>query len=554
LYTLSRTCRTPRPKSTCRHRKANYDTLNRLAGATDNQSGNPSTNYCWGYDPFGNRTIQVGSPAAFTAGSPTCTPASGASFTSTWANYNANNQFTATSQALGGVPYDAAGNVLYDGVCSYLYDAEGRICAVVNTPVPNMTVMTGYIYGADGTRVAKGTITALSCDPAANGFHTINDYVLDPAGEQVTEMGMDANNSMAWQHTNVWAGGNLVATYDPDGLHFHLTDPLGTRRSQTDYAGVVEQTCSSLPFGDSLACTVSIQAPTEHHFTGKERDTESGNDYFEARYYSSSMGRFMSPDPANAGADPANPQSWNMYSYALNNPLNLIDPNGLFCVWDVGSYDSPDDPQTGSISQCSGPNGAGGTWYEGSPSDYGLSEDWSSTPNAGLAADVAAGQAAVDDSNSPIIRSDTWGGSNASSVDWGWWGAFGSSFATNFVSRSFYKQEFQKGGCLNTFVHATAEAANPLSSSPSVSSDVAGGAVAAVPDFRYNAALAYAASRTNVLGGQGLIAPWKSIPYNNILNGTATSTLAVGGLGYLDGALAQGFLVEVEQAANGDCQ
>lgn len=62
-------------------------------------------------------------------------------------------------------------------------------------------------------------------------------------------------------------------------------------------------------------------------FTGKERDTESGNDYFGARYYGSSMGRFMSPDDGT-GQHPNDPQSWNYYSYALNNPLRYIDPNG----------------------------------------------------------------------------------------------------------------------------------------------------------------------------------------------------------------------------------
>jgi RHS repeat-associated protein len=75
--------------------------------------------------------------------------------------------------------------------------------------------------------------------------------------------------------------------------------------------------------------------------TGKERDTESGNDYFGARYYGSSMGRFMSPDtqdPSDAlpfvgidpipYADPANPQSFNLYSYVRNNPLTNTDPDG----------------------------------------------------------------------------------------------------------------------------------------------------------------------------------------------------------------------------------
>jgi len=68
-------------------------------------------------------------------------------------------------------------------------------------------------------------------------------------------------------------------------------------------------------------------------YTGKERDAESGNDYFGARYYASSMGRFMSPDwgtkpQAIPYADPGNPQTLNLYSYVLNNPLLKVDPNG----------------------------------------------------------------------------------------------------------------------------------------------------------------------------------------------------------------------------------
>jgi RHS repeat-associated protein len=106
---------------------------------------------------------------------------------------------------------------------------------------------------------------------------------------------------------------------------------LGTRRVNTDYAGVIDQTCSTLPFGEAIACTTS--SPTEHLFTGKERDTESGNDYFGARYYSSAMGRFLSPDWA-AKAEPVpyakldDPQSLNLYAYVRNNPLVRIDADG----------------------------------------------------------------------------------------------------------------------------------------------------------------------------------------------------------------------------------
>lgn len=62
--------------------------------------------------------------------------------------------------------------------------------------------------------------------------------------------------------------------------------------------------------------------------SGKERDTESGNDYFGARYYASSMGRFMSADEPFANFDQKDPQSFNLYSYVENNPLNSVDPDG----------------------------------------------------------------------------------------------------------------------------------------------------------------------------------------------------------------------------------
>jgi RHS repeat-associated protein len=67
----------------------------------------------------------------------------------------------------------------------------------------------------------------------------------------------------------------------------------------------------------------------DYVFTGKERDAESGLDYFGARYYASSMGRFMSPDPLMASAKIWDPQTWNRYTYGRNNPLTMIDPTGM---------------------------------------------------------------------------------------------------------------------------------------------------------------------------------------------------------------------------------
>jgi hypothetical protein len=107
----------------------------------------------------------------------------------------------------------------------------------------------------------------------------------------------------------------------------------------------------------------------------------------------------------------------------------------------------------------------------------------------------------------------------------------------NFFSKSFYKEELAPGGCLKTFVNSTEDALNPLS--PSMASDAGAATMAASTVMRYNAAQAYAAARTNVLGGKGLIFPQKSMPYNNIMEGSTAANLDEGGLGYLDGQLVQ---------------
>jgi RHS repeat-associated protein len=93
-----------------------------------------------------------------------------------------------------------------------------------------------------------------------------------------------------------------------------------------------------LPFGEELSAGQGLRSTTPGYgaadgvrqkFTRKERDIETGLDYFLARYYSSTQGRFTSVDPANAGAEPSNPQSWNGYAYAFNNPVKYQDPDGL---------------------------------------------------------------------------------------------------------------------------------------------------------------------------------------------------------------------------------
>jgi RHS repeat-associated protein len=82
----------------------------------------------------------------------------------------------------------------------------------------------------------------------------------------------------------------------------------------------------------NLNCVTSQGDSSPMHFTGKQRDAETGLDYFGARFDASTLGRFMTPDPLMNSGHPWNPQSWNRYTYTLNNPLSFTDPTGLW-VW-----------------------------------------------------------------------------------------------------------------------------------------------------------------------------------------------------------------------------
>jgi RHS repeat-associated protein len=99
------------------------------------------------------------------------------------------------------------------------------------------------------------------------------------------------------------------------------------------------ETVTSLPFGDAQTTSGTCGDPSNVHFTGKERDSESGLDNFGARYDSSQYGRFMTPDWSGTPnpvpyASLAYPQSLNLYSYVQNNPLSHTDPNGYCDVDD----------------------------------------------------------------------------------------------------------------------------------------------------------------------------------------------------------------------------
>jgi RHS repeat-associated protein len=115
--------------------------------------------------------------------------------------------------------------------------------------------------------------------------------------------------------------------------YYHL-DAIGNVRAVTNAAGQVVERHDYLPFGEecttgSCASNPGLNAGQPRKFTGKERDAETGLDYFGARYYGSKIGRFTTTDPVYTWRENlVDPQRWNRYAYARNNPLRYTDPDG----------------------------------------------------------------------------------------------------------------------------------------------------------------------------------------------------------------------------------
>jgi len=298
-----------------------YDALNRIStGASLNTSGTNCWGEQYGYDAWGNlRTISL--PSGYSG----C------------AQPDNLNVSVSTQNQIAGYTYDAAGNVSVipgTGGGTYTYNAENQM-----TTTAGIT----YTYDGDGKRVEK-----------SNG--TLYWY---GAGSDALE---ETNLTGGWLRDYVFFDGTRIAARTPTStILAFFDDHLGSTRKLEEISSTGSVTlgydADYYPFGRAHSFLDSYDPGFK--FTGKERDSESNLDNFGARYFGSSMGRFMSPDPDNAGADPTGPQSWNMYSYVSNNPLNAVDPTGLDCVYLNSAGDAVDHVLTGGNPDCTSDTDSG---------------------------------------------------------------------------------------------------------------------------------------------------------------------------------------------------
>jgi len=257
--------------------------------------GDGCSGLSWTYDAWGNRTDQTG----------------------TGGNCFDFHAAADTNNRLVGYSYDAAGNMIWDGTHTYTYDAENRIISMDGGAAT-------YTYDAEGHRARKMIGS------------TYTDYVHDPGGEVISEYQNVCGGQWCWAMEYIRLNGQFLAEYKAGTTYFVLADHLGSTRVMTQVNQAVLDSMDYEPYGRQIAGDTG----TTHKFTGKERDGESGLDEFGARYYSSSLGRFMIPDwaampTAVPYADFGNPQSLNLYSYRSNNPLSGADTDGHcwpFCV------------------------------------------------------------------------------------------------------------------------------------------------------------------------------------------------------------------------------
>ncbi len=259
-------------------RQYGYDTLNRLTSALDVNYGtqNPTPgglSETYGIDPFGN--LEKSGNFTFLPGTYT------------------------TANQLPGWSYDASGDLRQDALGNrYTWDANGMISSANGI---------NYFYDAGGNRVGKSGSGAT--DTVYFG------------GRPIARL-----QGGAWTDL-VYGASGLLAEFSGAPI-YRMTDQLGSAVGMlSSSGGLVGNIQDYAPYGELFNGSATTDP---FKFTGKELDAETGNDYFGARNYASSMGRWMSPDPINLtnarAMNPAN--TLNKYAYGANNTLKYVDPDG----------------------------------------------------------------------------------------------------------------------------------------------------------------------------------------------------------------------------------
>ena len=271
-----------------------YDSIGRIVNWNYNPlGGGNGTQENYSYDATGN---------LLTKGSRTFT-------------YNSANQ-------INGFSYDDNGNLTNDGNFIYVYNSLNQIVEVKRAS--DQSLVATYTYNHNGLRRSK----------TVNGQTTY--YVWDLFGNLVME-NIPGVVNYSYYYDN---SGNLIAL-KRNGVDYILHKNLrGDTESITDLGGNIVVQYHFDPWGNQITSSGSLAQP--FRYAGYYFDSETGLYYLKSRYYSPALGRFLTRDD-HKYIDRSDPQTLNLYSYARNNPVSHVDPNGNY-DWDT-DHELPADVQ-----------------------------------------------------------------------------------------------------------------------------------------------------------------------------------------------------------------
>jgi RHS repeat-associated protein len=262
-----------------------YDNHGRIASA---EASDASWGLGFAYDSFGNRTKQ------------TVTKGQGYS--------HEVRHDPATNWMLSGeTSYDANGNIVLLPLMRMSYDVQNRMVRMDSVDGTER-------YGYDHKNLRVWV-------QATEGSESVAFY-LGTKNLATYSLKRDAQGDLVFRlsQSNIYFGKRLAQTSG----EVIVANRLGSARAWSAKKGAGK--ADFMPFGEKVQAATGDDDLSS--FDGYKR-APSGLDYAEQRYYSSSLGRFVSPDPYEKSAKLGSPDSWNRYAFVSNDPINRTDPNGL---------------------------------------------------------------------------------------------------------------------------------------------------------------------------------------------------------------------------------
>ncbi|SFA43460.1 RHS repeat-associated core domain-containing protein [Anoxybacillus pushchinoensis] len=271
-----------------------YDALDQLV----EEQWPDGTTIEYTYDGFGNRTKIVKTKEG--------------SSTTTTADYNAANQLVRFGDET--ITYDANGNRTEDSEYQYEWNEADQLVAITRKgeSAPFVT----YKYDDDGRRIQK-TVNGVVTNYHYQGDSLNVLYETDASGNVVQSYVYGEN-------------GQLLAMKKGGATYFYHYNAHGDVIALTDAQGNVVARYEYDTWGQLLSKSGEMADENPYRYAGYQYDEETGLYYLIARYYHPTHGVFLSMDPDPGDSDDILTQ--NGYTYANNNPVMMVDPDGHF-VW-----------------------------------------------------------------------------------------------------------------------------------------------------------------------------------------------------------------------------